>query len=60
MAMSRQERTAALFTKGTTTSYVKNTEPWTCQLCRERYPVTSLARDCEDGHEQHVRRTGPG
>ena len=50
MDMSQQQRTAALFTTGTTRDW-HTLEPWICQMCREIYPVMSLARDCEDKHE---------
>jgi len=25
-------------------------ERWICQICRKRYVVTGLARDCEEKH----------
>lgn len=44
-----QQRTAELYTKARTDA-CNTFAPWICQTCQREYPVTSLARICEDKH----------
>lgn len=49
MATSQRDRTAELYTKARIKG--SHISPYECQLCQVKYPVTGLARDCEDRHD---------
>lgn len=51
MAMSPQERTVFLYTRGRIHGW-HTYSPWQCQSCETTFPVVSMARSCEAKHEE--------